>query len=92
MDETYYNVFSYSKPSASTPLRLADEAERGRFRQAWRGHDPLRDSRKDARHHPRSGDTYFIKTDTAGKYRPQHLPPGSYPKSLRVVTTSGSVL
>jgi len=80
MDETYHNVFSYSK---------FKRFDLGRFRKDEKPSVVVFDKPGavtiHCEIHERMRGTilvletpHFIKTDTAGKYRLEHLPPGSY--------------
>jgi plastocyanin len=80
MDETYHNVFSYSK---------FKRFDLGRFRKDEKPSVVVFDKPGavtiHCEIHERMRGTilvletpHFIKTDTAGKYRLEHLPPGNY--------------
>ena len=80
MDETYHNVFSYSKTK---------RFDLGRYRKDEKPSVVVFDKPGavtiHCEIHERMRGTilvletpYFIKTDTAGKYRLEHLPPGNY--------------
>jgi plastocyanin len=80
MDETYHNVFSYSKTK---------RFDLGRYRKDEKPSTVVFDKSGavtiHCEIHERMRGTilvletpYFIKTDTAGRYRLEHLPPGSY--------------